>query len=203
MTEKLVITISREFGSGGRLIGEKLAKDLGFAFYDKSLIYLAVAKSGLDPVTIENAEEGASSKLLFHLAIGGYVSSGIFSQVNAPISDQVFFAQSKVVEEIAEHGDCVIIGRCANHILRERPNCAHVFIYGSDKDRLRRVVEDYGVKPEEAGPLMAKIDKGRANYHEYYTEETWGSHKNYDLSINTSSTGVNRAVSIIRALVDR
>jgi hypothetical protein len=107
----LVITIGREFGSGGRQIGEQLAKELGIAFYDKSLIHLAVIKSGLDPITIERAEEEATSKLLFNLAIGGYVSAGIFSQVNVPISDQVYFAQSKAIEELSTQGSCVIIGR--------------------------------------------------------------------------------------------
>ncbi|MDR2180046.1 MAG: cytidylate kinase-like family protein [Synergistaceae bacterium] len=197
----LVITIGREFGSGGRQVGEQLARELGISFYDKSLIHLAVAKSGFDPATIEKAEEEATSKFLFNLAIGGYAATGVFSQVNVPISDQIFFAQSKAVEEIASQGSCVIIGRCANYILRNLPRLARVFVYGEAEDKLRRIVEQYGVPQEEARATMTKIDKGRANYYEHYTNEKWGSVKSYDLAINTSFTGIDGAVKIIRAMI--
>ncbi|MDR1378752.1 MAG: cytidylate kinase-like family protein [Synergistaceae bacterium] len=199
--DDLVITIGREFGSGGRQVGEKLAEELGIGFYDKSLIHLAVAKSGLDPITIEKAEEEATSRFLFYLAIGGYVSSGIFSQVNIPISDQVYFAQSKAIEELASQGSCVIIGRCANYILRNHPKCVKVFIYGSVKDKLRRIVEEYGIPREEAESKMTKMDKGRANYYQHYTDEVWGNVRSYDLAINTSSTGIDGAVTLIQTLV--
>ena len=198
---RLVITISREFGSGGRQIGEKLARELGIAFYDKSLIHLAVTKSGLDPVMFEKAEEEATNKLLFNLAIGGYVSTGIFSQVNVPMSDQVFFAQSKAIEEIAEKESCVIIGRCANYILRDHPGCVRIFIYSEIKDRLYRIVHEYGIPEEEAEAKCSKMDKGRANYYEYYTDEVWGSVKSYDLAVNTSFTGIDGAVEVIRTMV--
>ena len=198
-----VITISREFGSGGRLVGERLAEDLGFKFYDKSLIHLAAAQSGLDPATLEKAEEEATSKFLFNLAIGGYVASGVFSDVNVPICDQVFFAQSKVIEELGERGNCVIIGRCANYILRSRSDCARVFVYGKTEDRLQRIVRDYGIPQEEASAKLAKMDKARANYYEHYTDETWGSVKSYDLAVNTSFTGIDGAVGIVKTLVGR
>jgi cytidylate kinase len=201
--DDLVITIGREFGSGGRQVGEKLAEELGIAFYDKSLIHLAVAKSGLDPITIEKAEEEATSRFLFYLALGGYVSSGVFSQVNVPISDQVYFAQSKAIEELASQGSCVIIGRCANYILRDRPRSVRVFVYGTVKDRLRRIVEEYGIPREEAESKMTKMDKGRANYYQHYTDEIWGNVRSYDLAINTSFTGIDGAVSLIRTLVKK
>ena len=199
----LVITIGREFGSGGRQVGERLANILNIAFYDKSLIHLAVSKSGLDPITFEKAEEEATSKFLFNLAIGGYAAAGVFSQVNVPISDQVFFAQSKAIEELANQGDCVIIGRCANYILRNLPGLVRVFVYGETKDKLRRVVEEYGIAQEKAEATMTKMNKGRANYYEHYTDEKWGSVKSYDLMINTSFTGVDGAVKVIRAMIER
>ena len=199
----LVITISREFGSGGRQIGERLAKELDIAFYDKSLIHLAVAKSGLDPMTIEKAEEEATSKFLFNLAIGGYVAAGVFSQVNVPISDQVFFAQSRVVEEISAQRSCVIIGRCANYILRDHPKCARVFVYGETKDKLLRIVQEYGIPERDAEVKMLKMDKGRANYYEHYTDGVWGSVKSYDLASNTSFSGVDGAVRVIRTMVGK
>jgi cytidylate kinase len=198
-----VITISREFGSGGRKIGEQLAGELGIAFYDKSLIHLAVGKSGLDPLTIEKAEEEAANKFLFNLAIGGYASAGVFSPLSVPLSDQVFFAQSKVIEEIAEQGSCVIIGRCANYVLRNHPRRVSVFVCGEMKDRIRRVVEDCGVPDAEAEARIARMDKGRANYHEHYTEQKWGAAKIYHIAVNTSFTGIDGAVRAIRALVGR
>jgi cytidylate kinase len=200
---KLVITISREFGSGGRLVGERLARELGFAFYDKALIYLAVGKCGFDPATIEKAEEEAANKLLFNLSLGGYVAGGGFPYLHIPLSDQIFFAQSKVIEELAEQGNCVIIGRCANYVLRDRPGRVRVFVHAEAEDKLRRVVDEYGVPPEEAGTRMTKVDKARANYHEYYTEQAWGSAKIYDLTVNTSFTGIDGAVRVIRTLVGR
>jgi cytidylate kinase len=198
-----VITISREFGSGGRQIGERLAAEFGVAFYDKSLIHLAVGKSGLDPLTIEKAEEEAANKFLFNLAIGGYASTGVFAPLNVPLSDQVFFAQSKVIEEIAAQGSCVIIGRCANYVLRNHPGRVSVFVYGEMKDRVRRIAEDHGVTEAEAEARITRMDKGRANYHEHYTEQKWGSAKTYHLAVNTSFTGIDGAVRVIRALVGR
>lgn len=197
-----VITISREFGSGGRLVGERLAQKLGYAFYDKALIHLAAAESGLNPLVFEKAEEEATSKFLFNLAIGGYVSSGVFSRVNVPISDQAFFAQSKIIETLAEKGDCVIIGRCSNYVLRNHPRCAHVFVYGNLEDRLHRIVHDYGIPEGEAEPRLTWMDKGRANYYEHYTNEKWGSPKAFDLAVNTSFTGIDGAAEIIRALAE-
>ncbi|MDR1649342.1 MAG: cytidylate kinase-like family protein [Synergistaceae bacterium] len=198
-----VITISREFGSGGRQIGEQLAGELGITFYDKSLIHLAVGKSGLDPLTIEKAEEEAANKFLFNLAIGGYASTGVFAPLSVPLSDQVFFAQAKVIEEIAGQGSCVIIGRCANYVLRNHPGRVSVFVYGEMKDRVRRIVEDHGITEAEAEARIARMDKGRANYHEHYTEQKWGSAKIYHLAVNTSFTGIDGAVRVIRALVGR
>jgi cytidylate kinase len=199
----LVITIGREFGSGGRQVGEQLANVLKVAFYDKSLIHLAVAQSGLDPMTIEKAEEEATSKFLFNLAIGGYATAGVFSQINVPISDQVFFAQSKAIEELASQDNCVLIGRCANHVLRGHPELVRVFVYGETKDKLRRIVEEYGIPQDKAETTMAKVDKGRANYYEHYTDEKWGSVKSYDLAINTSFTGISGAVRVIQAMIER
>jgi cytidylate kinase len=201
--DNCVITISREFGSRGQTIGEQLAGELGFAFYDKSLIHLAVGKSGLDPLTIEKAEEEAANKFLFNLAIGGYASAGVFAPLSVPLSDQVFFAQSRVIEEIAEQGSCVIIGRCANYVLRNHPGRVSVFVCGEREDRVRWVMEEYGVTEAEAEARVARLDKGRANYHEHYTEQKWGFAKIYHLAVNTSFTGIDGAVRIIKTLIGR
>ncbi|MDR3230765.1 MAG: cytidylate kinase-like family protein [Synergistaceae bacterium] len=200
--DNLVITISREFGSGGRQVGAQLAEKLGVAFYDRALIHLASVKSGLAPQVFDQAEEEATSKFLFNLAIGGYVSTGIFSQINVPICDQVFFAQSKTIEEIAEKESCVIIGRCANYILRDHPGLVRVFVHGDAKDRLQRSIDEYGIPEDEAKTRLSQIDKGRKNYYEHYTNEEWGVLKSYDLAVNTSFAGIDGAVKVVGAMVE-
>lgn len=195
-----IITISREFGSGGRLVGERLAAKLGIAFYDRALIQLAAGKSGLDLRMFETAEEEARNKFLFNLAIGGYVSTESFSGVTIPISDQVFFAQSKVIEELAAKESCVIIGRCASYLLRNHPGIVRVFIHADRANRLYRIVNDYGVPENEAENRLSNMDKGRKNYYEHYTNEEWGATESYDLAINTGFTGIDGAVELIAVL---
>lgn len=198
-----IVTISREFGSGGRLVGERVAEKLGFAFFDRALIHLAAQKSGLAPQIFEKAEEDARSRFLFNLSIGGYASAGVlYSQVGVPISDQAFFAQSKVIEELAEKGGCVIIGRCANYILRNHPRCLRVFIYAPVEERLLRIVQDYGVPKEEAESRLQQMDKGRANYYEHYTNEKWSSLRMFDIAINTACAGIDGAAQIICDLAE-
>jgi cytidylate kinase len=200
--DSLIITISREFGSGGRQVGSQLAEKLGIAFYDRALIHLASVKSGLTPQLFEQAEEEATNKFLFNLAIGGYVSTGIFSQVNVPICDQVFFAQTKTIEEIAEKESCVIIGRCANYLLRDCPGLVRVFVHGDEKDRLRRAIDEYEIPEDEAKTRLSQVDRARKNYYEHYTNEEWGVLKAYDLAINTSFTGIDGAVKLIGTMVE-
>ena len=192
-----VIAISREYGSGGREIGEKVARKLSVSFYDKVLLQLAAERSGLTPEFMERSEERASSSFLFSLATATHAASSFFYQYNAPASDQAFFAQASVIRDIADREDCVIIGRSADHILREYPRCVKVFLYAPLEKRIQRAVEEYDVPQKEAADRIAKVDKGRANYYRHYSGETWGDTRTHDLCINTAMSGIDGAVDLI------
>ncbi len=195
----LIITISREFGSGGRLVGEKLALSLGIPFYDKEIIHMAADKSGLSPDYIQRVEEQASSSLLFNLVTSAYASPTFSMQYETPTSEKAFMAQMAVIREVAAKSACVIVGACADYILREEENCFKVFIRGEQDDKIHRAVDVYHLPPNGIGARVSKIDKGRSKYYKYYTGETWGDRENYDLMINTSLCGIDGAVDIIKA----
>ena len=137
---RLVVAISREFGSGGRLLGERLAQELGLRFYDRALLTLAARDSGFAPEAFEEAEAEAANKFLFNLSMGGgAIRDGLF-WVAPPVGDQIFIAQSKTIERLAEEGGCVLVGRCAAHLLRRDPHCLKVFVHGEKEDRLHRII---------------------------------------------------------------
>ncbi len=201
--DKYIITISREFGSGGRLIGEKLAARLGVEFYDKSIIQLAAEKSGLSYQFIEQNDEHITNSLLFNInaAATSYTTFKTAAYFDTPVNDKTFFAQTEVIRELAKT-NCVIIGRCADYILREDPTLIRIFITADFDDRVRRSVEEYNVSSEAASEKIKKIDKSRANYYKYYTGQAWGNLHNYDLVVNTSFTGILGAVSIIMTMLE-
>lgn len=199
--KNLVIAISREFGSGGRLIGEKLSKELGISYYDKILLQLAAEKSGISPEFIERSEEQASSSFLFNLTAATVNYSNFFYNYDVPMSDKAFFAQAAVIKELADKESCVIVGRCADYVLRSHENCIKVFIYAARETRLNRLIKEYKISPNEAKDKLNKMDKGRANYYKHYTGETWGAVGHYDLCINSDKSGIDGAVKVIRAMV--
>ncbi|NLA87181.1 MAG: cytidylate kinase-like family protein [Clostridiales bacterium] len=198
--DKYIITISREFGSGGRLIGEKLAQRLGIEFFDRSIIQMAAEKSGLSYKFIEQNEEHVTNSLLFNIS-----SASSFSQAmtyfDTPVNDKTFFAQAEVIRELSKNS-CVIVGRCADYILREDPALVRLFITAKYDDRVRRAVEEYNHPSATAAEKIKKIDKNRANYYKYYTGQSWGNLHNFDLVINTSFTGIQGAVSVIMTMLE-
>ncbi|NLL37310.1 MAG: cytidylate kinase-like family protein [Fretibacterium sp.] len=200
--KRLTITISREFGSGGRLIGEKLAKQLNFSFFDRSLLSMAAKESGLAPFIFEGAEDEAANKLLFNLAIGGYVSTGGFAQANIPLSDQVFLAQSETILRLGKEGGCVLIGRCGNYALRKELNCLKVFIYAPLAERVRHVAEREKMSLSEAEALVGKMDKGRTNYYEHYTDWRWGDARSYDLALDSFALGWDLSIKLIQTAAE-
>jgi len=183
-----VITIAREYGSGGRLIGEKVAKNLGIPFYDKELILLAAKKSGFSEEYIRSSEQIKSASFLYSL----YMTSQVL-----PMSDQIFLIQSKIIQELAEQGPCVIVGRCADYVLRNNPNCMNVFIHAPVAERLRRVSEEYGDKSANMEDYVRKQDKKRASYYNYFSQNKWGNAKNYHLAIN-STLGITQTAKLIQ-----
>ena len=195
----LIITISREFGSGGREIGEKLAQQLSIPFYDKEILQRTAEKSGLSQDFIANAESHSRKSFLFSIATAPYSDMKFSYQYETPVTDQAYFAQSQVIRELAEANNCVIVGRCADYILREEEKLLRIFIVASPDDRLRRVVDEYGMEEKDASSKIKKADKARASYVRHYTGEEWGDVKNYDLVINTSYSGIDGAVEIIKS----
>lgn len=192
-----VITISREFGTGARTIGQKLAEKLGFAYYDRAIIQLAADKSGLSPDFIEKNEEKANNNFLFNIATSAYISSGINLQYTVPVNDKAFIAQSDVIRELAAKGNCVIVGRCANYVLNDHPDLLRVFVRAEKADRIERCINEYGYDPKTVESELNKIDKGRSSYYKYYTGSAWKDMDNYDICINTSLSDIDLSVKTL------
>ena len=197
-----IITISREFGTGARLIGREVAALLNYGYYDRALIEMAAERTGLSEEFIERTEEKASNSFLFNLATAAYLASDVTAEYTVPVNDQAFMIQSDVIRDIARTGNGVIVGRCADYVLRDHPQLLRVFIYADKEDRINRIVNEYGQDAKNAESVLTKIDKGRANYHKFYTGTNWRSMDNYDLCINTSRTGIQGAVMAIKACAE-
>lgn len=181
-----IITISREFGSGGRFIGEEVAKKLGMKYYDKDIIGQIAEQSGFSPDYIREHAELSPKKGLFAYAFAGRDSTG------KSVEDLVYEAQRKVILEIAEKESCVIIGRNADFILRERADVLNVFIHGDLHEKTERICKLYSVKEAEAVKMMADIDKRRMTNYNFYTNQKWGMAGNYTLSLNSSQLGYDK-----------
>lgn len=188
---KRIITISREFGSGGRFIGEEVAKKLGIKYYDKDIIAQIAEQSGFSPEYITEKAELSPKKGLFAYAFSGRDVTG------KSIEDMVYEAQRKVILEIAEKESCVIIGRNADFILKDRDNVLNVFIHGDMPEKVARICELYNVTEEKAEKMMADIDKRRMTNYRFYTDQKWGMAKNYTLSLNSSELGYDLCEKII------
>ena len=199
MSMRTIITISRQYGSGGRLIGQKLAERLGIPFYDKELITLAAQESGYAEHLFEKtADTNISNSLLYSLAMYGN-TMGLYDM---PLNDKLFMAQSKTIQQVAEKGPCVIVGRCADYVLRGVPNVLNVFIHSDMASKVRRVTEDYGVTDDNVVDLINKTDKRRANYYNYYTGMKWGRAENYHLALRSDAVGIDGAVETIIRFIE-
>ena len=183
-----VITISREYGSGGRAIGERLAKELGVPFYDKELILMAAKESGLSEEYIRKTEQMKSTSFLYGLYMGAQ---------QLPMNDQIFLVQSKIIRQVAEEGPCVIVGRCADYVLRERRDLLSVFIHAPMEFRIQRAREVYEKDAANMEDFLRKKDKKRAAFYNYFSQNKWGDARHYHLSIS-SVYGVDYVVSILK-----
>ncbi|WP_273065819.1 AAA family ATPase [Treponema berlinense] len=205
---KKIITISREYGSGGRLIGKLVAESLGYDFYDKEIIDMAAQESGLSPDFIKKTEQNLSSGFLYNLLLGSSYSgtangaSSINGTQMLPLADQVFNAERKVILDLAKKGNCVIVGRCADYILNtsdeiDSKSLLNVFIYGNLEEKLKRIENLYKEPEQAAKKTIQQIDKRRANHYNTFTEATWGDRKNYDIMINSSTAGIEETARLI------
>ncbi|WP_027399348.1 cytidylate kinase-like family protein [Anaerovorax odorimutans] len=199
MNSKIIITIARQFGSGGREIGKNLANELNIAFYDKDLIKIAAEESGIHEELFENVDENHKNSFWDNMAYNTTSFGNPFSSgSDIPINDKLFIIQSNVIKELAEKDSCVIVGRCADYILKSNPNAIHIFIHSNKEDKINRIINSYGIPAENAEVLMIKTDKKRATYHNYYSSGKWGKAENYNLAIDSNVLGISGTVEIIK-----
>ena len=199
---KTVITIGRQFGSGGREIGEKLSKAYGINYYDRELLARAAKESGFCEEILQNHDERPTNSFLYNLVIDtysfGYNSSAF---VDMPISQKVFLAQFDTIKKVAEEGPCVIVGRCADYALDGRDNVINLFIYADEDFKIKRVMDIYDLDEGKARDMINKKDKQRQSYYNYYTNRKWGKADTYDLCINSAVLGIDGSVKLDRKSV--
>lgn len=203
MSSKYTITIGRQFGSGGREIGEALAKELGIRCFDKELISLAAKESGISPEVFENVDEQAANSLLYSLSVGLYSFGNNFNSTGGlPINDELYLLQHRLIRELANESPCVFIGRCADYILRNRTDVINIFIYADMDYRAERVKTIKKIDEPKLEQIIRKTDKSRSNYYNFYSGQKWGAAENYDLCINRTNMTTDQVVALIRNYLD-
>lgn len=204
--ENIIYTIGREFGSGGKDVGQKLAEKLGVPFFDKELLSRASAESGLCEEIFHMQDEKPTSSFLYSLVTDTYSFSNYHGSayLDMPLSQKVFLAQFDTIKKIASEGPCVIVGRCADYALHDYQNCLHVFIHGDEKCKAKRIMERFeDINTEQkAIDMMNKKDKQRQSYYNYYSSRKWGRVDSYDLSVNSSRLGIDGTVKLITQFVE-
>ena len=189
-----IVTIAREYGSGGRECGKKLAELTGYKFYDKDLITLAAQKSGMSTDALNSVDEKAASSLLYTLALGSSIYNSGMGSVNLPINDKLFVVQSQIIKDIANSGEgAIIVGRCADYVLSERDNVVKIYITSDFDTRVNTVMKRHDLTQSQARDLIIKTDKRRSNYYSYYTGEKWGKADKYDVVVSTARIGIDGA----------
>ena len=203
--KNFVITIGRQFGSGGRELGKLLASTFGIEYYDKELLQEAAKQAGMSPEFFAQSDERAPSFLSGMFAVGtGYNPASCYSCSSTLTGDSVYCAQSEFIRKIANEKSCVIVGRSADYVLREHPRCVNIFVHSSEEDCIARIMRR-GDKPtpEQARTIAHKTNKLRANYYNFYTDKRWGDAASYDLTLNTSLLKMEDAVAIIAEYIRR
>ena len=194
MENNVIITIGRQFGSGGHEVGERLARELGIRFYDKELIKVMAKKSGLNEKVLESYDEKPTNSLLYSIVMDVYPS---VMYTGPTIDQQIYQAVYDAIRHVAEEGPCVIVGRCADYILRDRKDLVSVFIHASTEYRAKRVMERHHLPEDKILDTLAKTDKKRASYYNFQSEKKWGSASSYNLCIDSSQVGIDGAVRLI------
>ncbi len=203
MKEKIVITIARQYGSGGRTIGKMLAEKLGVHFYDKELMKLASDESGINEALFVNADEKIKSTSLFRIAHNAYNGELIPPESDDFISTQnLFNYQAKIIKGLAEEESCVIVGRCADFILKDYDNVLSVFIHAPHEYCMEQAAKKHSMPSKELEKFIIKTDKHRADYYKYYTGREWSDARNYDLCLNSSKLGYDRCVEEIISYIN-
>lgn len=193
----MIITVGRQYGSGGRYVARLLAEKLNIPFYDKELLAEVAKDSGICKELLEEHDEKNSRSFLFSMMGGSQMSESSSMYLDMPLNHRIFLAQFDTIRRIANEGPCVIVGRCADYVLRDQDNVLNVFIKADKEERIRRIVEYYGADPLKAEEQLKKSDKQRAAYYNYYATGTWGDIGNYDLCVDTGALGITGAVNVI------
>lgn len=203
MAMNSIITIGREFGSGGREIGMKLAEVFDVKCYDKELLSVAAKESGLCQEIFAAHDERPTNSFLYSLVMDTY-SLGYISNpyMDMPLDQKVFLAQFEAIKKIANEGPCIMVGRCADYALSNYPNCISIFIHAPLEDRIKRICQKQQINECAAKDLIVKTDKKRANYYNFYSNKKWGAASSYDLSINSSILGIEQTVAMIKDFID-
>lgn len=197
MAKRIIVTIGRQFGSGGREIGKLLAERLGIAFYDKELLALAAEKSGLSHELFENNDERPINSLLYSLSVNPYAMGHVPGAEQMPMPQKLFLAQFDTIKSLAAQGSCVFVGRCADYVLREDPDCVNIFIHAPLEVRIQRVKQRLELSSEESRNAILKTDKKRAAYYNSYADRKWGATDNYHLAFDSSRLPPERAVGLV------
>ena len=200
-----IITIGRQYGSGGRELGQILAKKLGIDFYDEELVTMAAEKNNMHRDILRAVDEKATKSLLYTLVTGSdlrFMNSPVHYEM--PINDKLFITQSEIIKNLSEKGSCVIVGRCADYVLRDsQQHCLHLFIYADLDKRIERISKKYDLTPEKAKEKITKIQKSRKSYYNYYTNREWGNVTNYDLCVNTGVLGLDKTADLLVEFVKK
>lgn len=199
MSEHKIVTIGRQFGSGGHEVGNRLATRLDIPLYDKNLVRMAAEKLEISLDTAQEVDETTLNKFLatYIVTPSSYSTYMAEEEFMPPLSEQLFQVQSRIIRDLAERGPCVIVGRCGDYILRDDPNCINVFIYAEKQDRVKRIMEIYDLNERKALDKMKKIDKQREIYYTHYTGEDWGSIAAHQIMLNSSILGLDKTVDML------
>lgn len=192
--KKVIITIGRQYGSGGRMVGLKIAEDLGIKCYNSELLIEAAKESGLCQEVFEKIDEKPISAFLSF-------STGKYDSGEMPLNHKVFLAQMQAIKKIAERESCVIVGRCADYVLKDRDDVINVFIHAPLEDRVQRVIDRDDILPGKAEKRVKRIDKERANYYNFYSTKRWGMAESYDICLDSSKFGIEGCAKIIESLI--
>ena len=199
MANNTIITIGRQYGSGGHDIGKKLAEEMNIPFYDRELLERAAKDSGLCQEIFENHDEKPTNSFLYSLVMDTYsmgYPSAAFAEM--PLNHKIFLAQFDAIKAIAKEGPCVIVGRCADYALSDFPNVVNVFLYADMQDRIVRIARRHDLTDAKAKDLIVKTDKRRASYYNYYTSKKWGEASGYDICLNTATLGIDGTIHVIK-----
>lgn len=200
MTTSTIYTFEREFASAGHIVGEKLAEQLGIPFYDSQIVDLAAKNAGVNRKLFEGYDEKPTNSFLYSLVMGNYTTINPVAQTpSLNISDRLFAEEAEIIRQAADKGPCVIVGRCSSYILRDRPNVVRVYVTADMDFRIRHATEDLGLPTHRIEDEIAKRDKKRSNYFNYYTGQKWDSASSYDLAVSTSKVGIDGAVETVLA----